>query len=96
MPIFSVSVILFSMVTTYTLNTGELESTFIDSIRTTYPNRVVEIEVREQSDFEYDETEYLMRSPANREHLLKAIKEVEEGKLITFETLEQAIQAAKQ
>jgi len=79
------------MVTTYKLNTSELESSLIDSIRTTYPDRVVEIQVREQ-----DETEYLLSTPANREHMEKILKETNEGKFVTFDTLEQAIQAAKQ
>jgi len=77
------------MVTTYKLNTRDLESTFIDSIRTTYPDQVVEIQVREQ-----DETEYLLSTPANREHLEKVLKEAEEGKLVIFETIEQAKKAA--
>ena len=80
-----------SMVTTYKLNTRELESSFIDSIRTTYPDQVVEIQVREQ-----DETEYLLSTPANRERMERILKESGEGKHITFETLEQAEQAAKQ
>ena len=79
------------MVTTYKLNTRELEETIIDAIKTSYPDRVVEIQVREQ-----DETEYLLSTPANRERMERILKETEEGKLITFETLEQAMQAAKQ
>jgi hypothetical protein len=79
-----------SMVTTYKLNTKELESTFIDSIRTTYPNQVVEIQVREQ-----DETEYLLCTPANRKRMEKILSEDKEGKYTTFATLEQAIQAAE-
>ena len=79
------------MTTTYKLDTSELESAFIDTIRYTYPNQMVEIEIREQ-----DATEYLMSSPANREHLEKAIKNAAEGKVITFETPEQAIQCAKE
>ena len=43
-----------------------------------------------------DATEYLMRSPANRAHLLQAIKNVEEGKIISFDTPEQAIQCARE
>ena len=74
------------MVTTYTLNTRELENTFIDSVRTTYPNQVVEIQVKEQ-----DTTEYLLRTPANREHMEKALKNIEEGNVISFKTVEQAI-----
>ena len=78
------------MVTTYKLNTTELEHTFIDSIKTAYPGQVVEIQVREQ-----DETEHLLGTPANRERMEKILTESAEGKYITFETLEQAIQAAK-
>jgi hypothetical protein len=95
-PTPSVSVIVFSMVTTYKLDTRGLESAFSDTIRNTYPVRVVEIEVREQSDWKSDETEYLLSSPANRERMERILKEDKEGKLITFETLEQAIQAAQQ
>ncbi len=29
------------------------------------------------------ETDYLLRSPANREHLLKSLNELEEGKIVT-------------
>ncbi|MCL2557946.1 MAG: hypothetical protein FWE09_05655 [Treponema sp.] len=79
------------MVTTYRLNTKDLESTFIDSVRTAYPDQVVEIQIRGQ-----DETEYLPGTPANRDRMEKALREAEEGKLVAFETLEQAIQAAKQ
>jgi len=77
------------MVTTYTLNTRELENTFLDSVKTTYPNQVVEIQVKEQNA-----TEYLLSTPANREHMEKAIKNIEQGKIISFETLEQAAQHA--
>ena len=30
-----------------------------------------------------NETEYLMRSPANRKHLLKSLQQLEEGKVVT-------------
>ena len=79
------------MVTTYKLNTKDLASTFIDTVRTAYPDQVVEIQIREE-----DETEYLLATPANRERMKKVLREEEEGKLVTFETLEQALQAAKQ
>ena len=83
------------MITTYKLNTSELESTFIDSIRTAYPNRDVEIQVREEEP-EFDETEYLNSNPSNRAHLDKAMKEIENGHIISFDTPEQAIQCAKE
>ena len=69
----------------------ELESSFINTIRTTYPNKIVEIQVREQ-----DTTEYLLSSSTNRKHLLESIKNIEEGKNLTsFETLEDLIKAEK-
>jgi len=45
---------------------------------------------------EQDETEYLCSSPANRERLEKAIENVKQGKnIISFDTLEQAIECAE-
>ncbi|MDR0599192.1 MAG: hypothetical protein LBG84_03800 [Treponema sp.] len=39
-----------------------------------------------------DETEYLLRSPANRERLMQAVDDTENGRnLITFKTLEDAL-----
>ena len=91
------------MVTTYTLNTSELaESAFIDSIVATYPNQVVEIEVRDESDCKsaepgWDETAYLNSTAANRKHLDEAMKNVAEGKnLITFSSLEEARKSAEE
>ena len=79
------------METTYRFNTRELKNSFIDTIRATYPDQDIEILVRER-----DETEYLFRSPANREYLEKSIKNVEQGKIISFENLEQAIERAEE
>ena len=75
----------------YRLNTSELGSGFINSLKDAYPDQDIEILVREQ-----DETEYLLSTPSNRKRMERILKESAEGKCITFETLEQAIQAAKQ
>ena len=93
------------MVTTYRLNTKELGNGFINSLKEAYPDQNVEIMVRipitdsrNREDFfpEQDETEYLCSSSANREHLEKAIENVEQGKnLITFESFEQAMYQAE-
>jgi antitoxin YefM len=64
------------MVTTYTLNTDELTSSFVSLLKDTYPGREVEILVREAED----ETAYLLGSEANRERLLQAVEDIKAGK----------------
>ena len=80
----------------YRLNSKDLGIEFVNSVKVAYPDQSIEITIRNQDDAEFDETEYLLRSPANREHLLRSIKNAEEGKIITFDTPEQAIQCAKE
>ena len=76
----------------FRLNSRELGSGFIDSIKNAYPDQNIEITIREQ-----DETEYLLASPVNRERLEAAVKNIEQGKnIISFETLEQAIHSAEE
>ena len=79
------------METVYRLNTKELGTSFIDSIRDAYPNQNIEILVREQN-----ETEYLCRSLSNQERLDELIQDVEKGRNIRyFKTLEDAIACAQ-
>ena len=86
------------METIYKLNARELTSDFVASIQNVYLERDIEITVREAGISEpWDETEYLASFPANKEHLDKAVKNVEEGKnLIFFDTIEQAVQCAEE
>lgn len=62
------------MNTIYQMNANELDIGVLESIRAAYKDKQIEIVVSE-----IDETEYLMRSPANREFLLRAIERVEAG-----------------
>ena len=80
----------------YRLNTREMGIEFVNSVKVAYPNQSIEITIRRQDDIEVDDTEYLSSSPANREHLHNAIKEVEEGKIISFETLDDARKCAEE
>jgi antitoxin YefM len=71
--------------TTFHLNTQELNDDIIASIKTMFGKKNIEIVVSEAMD----ETEYLLKSPANKKRLLKAVKEVKRGKdLITFSPTE--------
>ena len=62
------------MYTIYRVNADELNEQFLESLKTAFRHKQIEIAVSEA-----DETEYLLRSPANREHLLKAVAETEAG-----------------
>ncbi|MBU0559170.1 MAG: hypothetical protein KKD86_12710 [Bacteroidetes bacterium] len=63
------------METTYRLNADELDNRFIESLKSVFKNKEIEITVTE-----IDDTEYLFRSQANREHLLSAIDDVENNR----------------
>ncbi|OGU65775.1 MAG: hypothetical protein A3J84_03510 [Ignavibacteria bacterium RIFOXYA2_FULL_37_17] len=65
------------METTYRLNADELDNKFVDSLKSIFKNKEIEIVVSE-----IDETEYLLRSTANKEHLLDAVNDVENNKKI--------------
>lgn len=56
----------------YQLKADELDESFVDAVKAAFKDKEIEIAV-----YERDETAYLLRSPANREHLLRAIADVE-------------------
>lgn len=66
--------------TTYRTRANEVGQSLIDSIRTMYGDKEIEIIVIEQED----ETDFLLKSPANREQLLRAVEDIKNGRnLIT-------------
>ena len=70
----------------YKLKANELDVTFLETLRNLFEDRQIEISVCETADLEEDETAYLLRSPANRERLLKAIENVaREENLVTVD-----------
>lgn len=62
------------MQSVYRLNAEELDYQFLESLKSLFKNKEIEIVVSE-----VDETAYLMSSAANRRHLLQAIKNIEQG-----------------
>jgi len=71
------------MQTIYRLNARELDSSFIESLKTTFKDKEIEIAV-----YEVDETDYLMKSGANRKRLIAAVGSVNENKNLIEVTLE--------
>ena len=68
------------MTATYTLPAEELTIDILQSIKEAFKGKTVDIVVSESMD----ETEYLLCSPANRESLMESMKQIEEGKTISF------------
>lgn len=62
------------MQSSYRLKANDLDEKFLAGLKETYKDKDIEIII-----YEVDETEYLLRSPANRERLLKAKANVENG-----------------
>lgn len=74
------------MYTVYHLNADELSSEFIESIKTLFPHKTIEIAVTEAEIIERDETDYLLKNPTNRARLLEAIENVQRQRdLITVD-----------
>ncbi len=67
------------MQTIYQINAGELDQNLLDSIKALFKHKEIEIVISER-----DETAYLLRSPVNREKLLRAVKNVENNQNIVI------------
>ena len=79
------------MVATYKLRADEITEVFLKSVRDNYQNKEIEITIKEVED----ETEYLLKSEANRQHLLRGIEEIRNGTPLKTMTVEQLEQMAK-
>ena len=64
-----------AMTTIYRLNADELDEQFLTSLKAAFAHKNIEIAVAEA-----DETDHLLRSTGNREHLLRAVGDIESGR----------------
>ena len=63
------------MITTYKLNSRDLSTDLIKSIQEAFKDKEIEIIVTDQ----VDETEYLLSTESNKNHLYKSIEDIERG-----------------
>lgn len=73
------------MYTLYRLNADDLNEGFLQSLRALFQGKDIEISVCEAVDQTDDETEYLLRSPANRQRLMEAIANVGYGQTVPLD-----------
>lgn len=74
------------MYAVYKLRADELDESFLETLKNLFKNREIEIAVSEASTSTEDETDYLLKSPANRNRLLQAIENIAEDRnLVTVD-----------
>lgn len=66
------------LTTTFIGDSSELNGDFLERIKSMFKGKKVEVIITEADGM--DETEYLMSSAANREHLDRAIADIRDGK----------------
>lgn len=77
------------MYTIYQANIDELDDTFLQTLKIMFKGKRIEIAVCEAAPSSEDETTYLLKSPANRQHLLAAIANVAQREnLVTIDVEE--------
>ncbi|HBL25836.1 MAG TPA: hypothetical protein DD490_03270 [Acidobacteria bacterium] len=77
------------MYAVYTLRAEELDLRFLETLKSQFRDREIEIAICEVAGRAEDETAYLLRSPANRERLLDAIENVSQGReIVTLDPAE--------
>jgi hypothetical protein len=67
------------MQTTIRLNSNELTMEFLEGLKKMFKGKEITLTI----ETEMDETEFLMSYPKNKNKLLKALKNANEGRLIT-------------
>ena len=64
------------MVSSFTLNTDELNISFLETIKNLFAGKEIEITVQDAQN----DTDYLLKNQANKNHLLQSIASLENNK----------------
>ena len=72
------------MYTTYHLKEDELNEDFLNGVKKLFKNKKLTITIAE----ELDETEYLLSNPANKTHVTESIEQLNQGRLVSFDSVE--------
>ena len=70
------------MYTLYKVNADELNENFLASLKAQFQHKEIEIAICETAQTEQDETDYFLRHPINKAHLLEAIDNVNKGECV--------------
>ncbi len=73
------------MYATYHLNSNELDHDFIEAVKKLFNGKQIEITVHES----VDETEYLLKTEANKKRLLEATENIRQNKNLIEVDLEE-------
>lgn len=76
------------MHSSYRLNADDLSVEFLESLKTLFRHKTIEIAVCEAEALEEDETACLLAHPANRACLLEAMGNVRQERFMTVELAE--------
>jgi antitoxin YefM len=69
----------------YQLKTSELDEKFLQAVKTLFKDKNIIVTIST-----FDETDYLLQTKSNRDHLLKSLKMVKNKKnLIKFDSIEE-------
>ena len=77
------------MYTVYRIDANSLDKRFLDAVKAMFRDKEIEIAVCEVPDSEEDETAYLLKSPANRKHLLESIENINKNENIVTVNMDQ-------
>jgi antitoxin YefM len=77
------------MYTIYRIKADELDGRFLKALKALFKNKEIEIAVCEAPEIEEDETAYLLKSPANRARLLKAVENVSQDRNLVAVNLDE-------